>query len=97
MLEPDRFEADATFAFGRRERRAVHRQFAGILGTAAFTITIVNGLAAGADAATALPRAAAMLIVFTLLGAIVGRTAMWMVEEGVSARLHEALAEKSKK
>jgi hypothetical protein len=79
------------------ERTTVHRQFAGILATAAFTITVVRGLAYGSDAAAVLPRAAAMLVLFGLAGAVLGRVALWMVEEGVSANLREALAERSGK
>jgi hypothetical protein len=75
----------------------VHRQFAGILGAAAFATTIVRGWAGGGDAAAVLPRAAAALVVFALLGATVGRLALWIVEEGVTARLHEALTVREKK
>jgi hypothetical protein len=75
----------------------VHRQFAGILGTAAFATTIVRGWAVGADAANVLPRAAACLAIFSVLGAAVGRLALWMVEEGVAAQLHEALSAAEKK
>lgn len=75
----------------------MHRQFAGILGAAAFTISLVNSVVQGAGAATAMPRALGMLVAFALLGAATGRIALWMVEEGVSARLHEALSEKSEK
>lgn len=75
----------------------MHRQFAGILGTAAFATTIVRGWAVGADAATVLPRAAACLAIFSVLGAAVGRLALWMVEEGVAAHLHDALSATEKK
>lgn len=75
----------------------MHRQFAGILGAAAFTISLVNSVVWGAGAATAVPRALGMLIGFALLGAVLGRIALWMVEEGVSARLHEAMSEKNEK
>lgn len=75
----------------------MHRQFAGILGAAAFTISLVNSVVQGAGATAAVPHAVGMLIGFTLLGAVAGRIGLWMVEEGVSARLHEALAEKNEK
>jgi len=75
----------------------VHRQFAGILGAAAFATTIVRGAALGGDAAAVLPRAAACLAIFSILGAAVGRLALWMVEEGVTAHLHEAMAGREKK
>lgn len=75
----------------------MHRQFAGILGAAAFATTIVRGWAGGGDAAAVLPRAAAALVVFSICGAAVGRLALWIVEEGVTARLHEALAVREKK
>jgi hypothetical protein len=75
----------------------VHRQFAGIFGTAAFATTIVRGWALGADAATVLPQAAACLAIFSVLGAALGRLALWTVEEGVAAQLHEALSATEKK
>jgi hypothetical protein len=70
----------------------VHRTFAGILGTAAFATTILRGWAAGGDAAAVLPRAATVLVIFGVLGAAAARLALWMVEEGVAAQLHETLA-----
>jgi hypothetical protein len=75
----------------------VHRQFAGIFGTAAFATTVLRGWAVGADAASVLPRAAACLAIFSVLGAAVGRLALWLVEEGVAAHLHEALSATDKK
>lgn len=75
----------------------MHRQFAGILATAAFAITVIRGWSVGGDAAAVLPRAAAMLIAFAILGAALGRTALWMVEEGVDAQLRDALNEKNSK
>jgi hypothetical protein len=75
----------------------VHRTFAGILGTAAFATTILCGWAAGGDAAAVLPRAATALVIFAVLGAACGRLALWMVEEGVAAQLHETLALNDKK
>ena len=75
----------------------MHRQFAGILGTAAFATTVVRGWAVGADATAVLPRAAACLAIFSVLGAAVGRLALWMVEEGVAAHLHDALSATEKK
>lgn len=75
----------------------MHRQFAGILATAAFAITVIRGWSVGGDAAAVLPRAAAMLVGFGILGAALGRVALWMVEEGVESRLREALNETSSK
>jgi hypothetical protein len=75
----------------------VHRTFAGILGTAAFATTILRGWSVGGDAAAVLPRAAAALLAFAVVGAACGRLALWIVEEGVTAHLHEALALKEKK
>lgn len=75
----------------------MHRQFAGILGAAAFMISIVNSVVQGAGATAAVPHAVGMLVGFALLGAVAGRIGLWMVEEGVSAALHEALSDKNEK
>lgn len=79
------------------EQASVHRQFAGILATAAFAITVIRGWSVGGDAAAVLPRAAAMLVGFGILGAALGRVALWLVEEGVDAQLREVLSEKGLK
>jgi hypothetical protein len=80
-----------------RESSIVQRRFAGILGTAAFTTSVLYGWSAGGDAAAVLPRAAACLALFAVIGTISGSLALWMVEEGVTAQLREALAERGKK
>jgi hypothetical protein len=72
----------------------VHRQFAGILGSIAFTIVVLRGWAAGGDAAAVIPRALGMLILFAIVGAAAGRIGLWMVEEGVAARFRDQLAQK---
>lgn len=72
----------------------MHRQFAGILGSIAFTIVVLRGWAAGGDAAAVIPRALGMLILFALVGAAAGRIGLWMVEEGVAARFRDQLAQK---
>jgi hypothetical protein len=72
----------------------VHRQFAGILGSIAFTITVLRGWTVGGDAAAVIPRALGMLILFALVGAAAGRIGLWMVEEGVAARFRDQLAQK---
>lgn len=75
----------------------MHRQFAGILGSAAFVIAVLRGWSQGGDPTVVFPQAVAFLIVFTIAGAAAGRIALWMVEEGVTAQLRDALAERSKK
>lgn len=75
----------------------MHRQYAGILGSVAFAMSALCGVAAGADAPAIVPRAIAMLLAFALVGAVVGRLALWTVEEGVSARLRDELADTGKK
>ncbi len=70
----------------------MYRQFAGILGSIAFTLTVMRGWALGGDATNVLPRAVASLILFAILGAVAGRIGLWMVEEGVAARFKEQMA-----
>ncbi|MBL9084123.1 MAG: hypothetical protein JNK76_20130 [Planctomycetales bacterium] len=72
----------------------MHRQFAGILGSIAFTIVVLRGWAVGGDAAAVIPRALGMLILFAIVGAAAGRIGLWMVEEGVAARFRDQLAQK---
>ena len=72
----------------------MHRQFAGILGSIAFTIVVLRGWAAGGDAAAVIPRALGMLVLFAIVGAAAGRIGLWMVEEGVAARFRDQLAQK---
>jgi hypothetical protein len=71
----------------------VQRTYAGILAATAFTVETIRGTAAGADPATVVPRAVLLMLGFALLGAVVAHAALWMVEEGVNARLRESLAE----
>jgi len=72
----------------------VHRQFAGILGSIAFTITVLRGWTVGGGAAAVIPRALGMLILFAIVVAAAGRIGFWMVEEGVAARFRDQLAQK---
>lgn len=74
----------------------MHRQVAGILGSVAFAITVICGAAAGADASAIVPRATAALVIFAIAGAAAGRLALWTVEEGVTSRLRDELAEAGK-
>jgi hypothetical protein len=75
----------------------VQRTYAGILAATAFTVEIIRGWAAGADPANVVPRAVLYLLVFACLGAIAAHAGLWMVEEGVNARLRESLSEKDVK
>jgi hypothetical protein len=74
----------------------VQRTYAGILAATAFTVETIRGWAAGADPSAVVPRAVLYLLLFACVGAIAAQTALWMVEEGVNARLRESLAEKEK-
>jgi hypothetical protein len=76
---------------------SVQRTYAGILAATAFTVETIRGWAAGADPSAVVPRAVIGLLVFACLGAIVAHAALWMVEEGVNARLRESLAENDMK
>lgn len=69
----------------------MQRTFAGILGSTAFTITVIRGWALGGDAPAVIPRAAAALLLFAVLGAAAGRVALWLVDEGVAARFRDEL------
>ena len=71
----------------------MQRTYAGILGTSAFIVALVRGWAAGADPSAVVPRAVLYLLVFACVGAVAAHAALWMVEEGVNARLRESLAE----
>lgn len=70
----------------------MHRTFAGILGAAAFAVVLGHGCAMGSGPSTVVPRATLCLVLFAIAGAAVGRIALWTVEEGVAAQLHESLA-----
>jgi len=72
---------------------SVQRSYAGILAAIAFAVETIRGWAAGADPATVVPRAVLFMLGFACLGAIAAQAALWMVEEGVNARLRESLAE----
>lgn len=74
------------------ERTTVHRTFAGILGSIAFTLVVLRGWASGGDVAAVLPRAIGSMILFAIVGAAAGRIGLWMVEEGVAARFRDQLA-----
>lgn len=71
----------------------MQRTYAGILAVSAFTVELVRGWAAGADPSSIVPRAVGYLLLFACIGAAAAHAALWMVEEGVNARLRESLAE----
>jgi len=73
----------------------VERVYAGILGSAAFTIAILRGSILGSDAGTTLSQASLALLLFAVLGAVAGRVALSLVEEGVTSKLRDELALKS--
>ncbi|MGC3971161.1 MAG: hypothetical protein QM775_28630 [Pirellulales bacterium] len=75
----------------------MHRQFAGILGSIAFTIVVLRGWGSGGDVAAVVPRAVGTLIVFAILGAAAGCIGLWMVEEGVATRFRDQLAQNAQK
>ncbi|MCE9607365.1 MAG: hypothetical protein K8U03_20970 [Planctomycetia bacterium] len=73
----------------------MERIYAGILGSAAFTIMIMRGWLLGDEAGNVLSQASLALLLFTALGAVVGRIAFFLVEEGVTSKLRNELALKS--
>jgi outer membrane lipoprotein SlyB len=75
----------------------VERVYAGILGSAAFTIAILRGWFLGGDAGNTLGQASLALLLFAVLGAVAGRIAFSLVEEGVTSKLRDELASKTKK
>lgn len=73
----------------------MERVYAGILGSAAFAIAILRGSILGSDAGTTLSQASLALLLFAVLGAVAGRIAFSLVEEGVTSKLRDELALKS--
>lgn len=73
----------------------MERVYAGILGSAAFAIAILRGSFVGADAGNTLSQASLALLLFALVGAVAGRIAFSLVEEGVTSKLRDELNLKS--
>lgn len=73
----------------------MERVYAGILGSAAFTIAILRGWLLGGDAGGTLSQASLALLLFAVVGAVAGRIAFSLVEEGVTSKLRDELALKS--
>ena len=67
------------------------RTYAGILGTVSFSTVLVRGLIDGGGVESTLLTACACLFVFAALGAVVGRTAAWVVDESVRAKVNAEL------
>jgi hypothetical protein len=67
----------------------VGRTYAGILGSLAMAVVLVRGVMAGGGAEESLIHAVAAMIVFGLIGLVVGGIASWMVEEAVYAQVQQ--------
>jgi hypothetical protein len=65
----------------------VARIYSGILGLVAFLTTLVRGWIHGDDTQSILWTGWISLLLFSIIGLVVGRIAGWIVEESVSARL----------
>jgi hypothetical protein len=66
--------------------------YGGVLGLLAFLTVLTRGLIHGGGAETTLWRAMVCLMVFGLVGHIVGRVAAWIVEDSVRATIAAELA-----
>jgi hypothetical protein len=70
------------------------RRYAAVLGLLAFAAVLVRGTIAGGALESTLGHAILCLMVFTILGAILGRVAQWIVEDAIRAQLTAELAER---
>jgi outer membrane lipoprotein SlyB len=70
------------------------RRYAAVLGLLAFAAVLVRGTLAGGALESTLGHAIFCLLVFTILGAIIGRVAQWIVEDAIRAQLTVELAER---
>ena len=68
------------------------RTYAGILGCLAMTLALVRGAWAGSGADETLTRALIVLVLFTVIGFVLGQIAEATVDEAVRARLERELA-----
>ncbi len=69
------------------------RTYAGILGALAMSVTLVRGVAAGGGTEETLVHALAGMIVFSLLGLVIGVVGDWMIADAVYAEVQREVAE----
>jgi len=67
------------------------RVYAGILGPLAMAVVICRGLLGSGGVETTLTSATAYLVIFSIVGAIIGQIAQNTVDESVRAQLQEQL------
>lgn len=67
------------------------RHYAGILGTLAMAVVICRGVLASGGVTSTLSAATASLVVFAIVGAVLGQVAQATVDESVRATLDKQL------
>jgi len=72
----------------------VGRTYAGILGFLAFCTTLARGGFAGGDARATVQTACLHMVVFAMVGFVIGQVATWVIEDSLRSRLAYELAAK---
>lgn len=75
---------------------AMARQYAGILGTLAFVTVIARALVEGGGEVSVMQTATLAMVVFALVGAVVGRLAAFLVDDAARGRLMREMATRQK-
>jgi hypothetical protein len=76
------------------EADGMGRTYAGVLGTLAFTTTVVRGLLHGGGFQSTMTSAMACLVGFAAIGAVIGELAAWIVADSIRSTLaSETIAE----
>lgn len=68
------------------------RNYAGVLGLLAFFTTLARGLTQGANAEGTLLIACLALLIFAVVGYVIGSLAAWNVEQSIRAQLADEVA-----
>ena len=68
------------------------RNYAGVLGLLAFFTTVARGVTHGAGAESTLMNACLALVVFAVVGFVIGSLAAWNVEQSIRAQLADEVA-----
>ena len=68
------------------------RNYAGFLGCLAFMATVAQGIIQGAGTQSTLFHAWLSLLVFVVIGYLVGAIAAWVVDDAIASRVNAELA-----
>ena len=68
------------------------RNYAGFLGLVAFVATVAQGIIHGAGTQSTLFHAWLSLLVFVVIGYILGAIAAWVVDDAIASRVNAELA-----